>query len=184
MPTLALGIPGSPSTAVLLGAFMMHGLVPGQKLLTQQLNVVFAICWAHLLGAFASCSLGLWLSIYIARMTVVPSRILAPFLTIVSLLGVYATRQSISDVILTVGFGLLGYWMGNVNFPRVPVILGFILGPLIERSLQVSLELSSGSYAIFFTRPYSLIFMLFIPLSLVMSKLLTRSARALEKAPE
>ena len=117
-------------------------------------------------------------------MTVVPSKILSPFLTIISLLGVYATRQSITDVILTIGFGLVGYWMEKSKFPRVPVILGFILGPLIERSLQVSLQLSSGSYAIFFTRTYSLIFMLFIPLSLVMSKLLTRSAKAFEKAPK
>ena len=184
MPTLALGIPGSPSTAVLLGAFMMHGLVPGQKMFTQNLPIVFAICWSHLLGAFVSCSIGLWLSIYLARMTVVPSKILAPFLAIVSLLGVYATRQRISDVILTIGFGLMGYWMGKCNFPRVPVILGFILGPLIERSLQVSLQLSDGSYAIFFTRPYSLVFMLFIPLSLVMSKLLTRGAKAFAKPPE
>jgi putative tricarboxylic transport membrane protein len=66
----------------------------------------------------------------------------------------------------------------------VPVILGFILGPLIERSLQVSLQISNGSYAIFFTRAYSLIFMLFIPLSLVMSKLLTRSAKAFERVPK
>ncbi|MDI7258642.1 MAG: tripartite tricarboxylate transporter permease [Thermodesulfobacteriota bacterium] len=184
MPTLALGIPGSPSTAVLLGAFIMHGLVPGQKLLTQNLPVVFSICWAHLLGAFVSSSLGLWLSIYLARMTVVPSKILAPFLTVVSLLGVYAMRQRILDVIIAIGFGLVGYLMGKCNFPRVPVILGFILGPLIERSLQVSLQLSDGSYTIFFTRPYSLIFMLFIPLSLVMSKLLARSVKAFQKSPE
>ncbi|NPV69905.1 MAG: tripartite tricarboxylate transporter permease [Firmicutes bacterium] len=129
MPLLSLGIPGSPSTAVLLGAFITHGLVPGQKLITQQLPTVFALLWAHLLGAFVACTIGLWLAKYAARITVVPTRLLAPLLTIVCLVGCYATRQRAEDLVIAVVFAVLGYAMRRSNIPRVPVLLGLILGP-------------------------------------------------------
>ena len=137
MPLLSLGIPGSPSTAVLLGAFIMHGLQPGQKMLTENLPIVFSLSFAHLFGAFVACTLGLFVAKYFAKITTVPSKILVPLLSAVCLTGVFATRGRLTDVILTVFFAAVGYAMIKCNIPRVPMILGLILGPLIERSFQV-----------------------------------------------
>jgi len=173
MPLLSLGIPGSPSTAVLLGAFIMHGLQPGQKMLTENLPIVFSLSLAHLFGAFIACTIGLLVARYFAKITTVPSKVLVPILSAICLTGVYATRGRFTDVVITVFFAAVGYAMIKCKIPRVPMILGLILGPLIERSFQVSMQLSDGSLGIFFTRPYSVAFLLLIPLSLVFSAILS-----------
>jgi putative tricarboxylic transport membrane protein len=166
IPLISLGIPGSPSTAVLLGAFIMHGLQPGQKLLTQQLDVVLALSFSHLLGAFIACSIGLALATKLAKITTISSNTLAPVLAVICLSGAYAPRQRMSDVFLAVLFGIVGYLMKKCNIPKVPVILGLILGSLIEFSFQTTMQLTTNGMWIFVTRPYSLIFLMFIPASL------------------
>ena len=178
MPLLSLGIPGNPSTAVLLGAFIMHGLQPGQKMFTENLDIVFSLSIAHLFGAFIACTLGLLVAKYFAKITTIRSTVLVPILSIVCLTGAFATRQRLFDVILTVIFAAVGYAMYKCNVPRVPMVLGLILGPMIERSLQVSMQLSDGSWSIFVTRPYSVMFLLFIPLSLLASKLMAKQRKA------
>ena len=149
----------------------MHGLTPGRELITNKLDTVFSLIFAHLLGAFIACSLGLWLARYLAKITVVPSKLLVPVLSLICLIGAYTSYQRIEDVYIAIIFALFGYMMIKCNIPRVPVILGLVLGPLIERSYQVSMQLSDGSFMIFFTRPYSVIFMLMIPLSLLLTSL-------------
>jgi putative tricarboxylic transport membrane protein len=169
IPLVSLGIPGSPSTAVLLGALIMHGLQPGQKMLTQQLDVVFALSFAHLFGAFIACSIGLTLAKHLAKITTIPSKLLVPVLSIICLAGAYSSRMRMSDVYLAIFFGLVGFFMKKCNVPRVPVLLGLILGQLIELSFQTTMQISGNSLLIFFTRPYSLVFMMFIPISLGIS---------------
>ena len=169
MPLLSLGIPGNPSLAVLLGAFIMHGIQPGQKLLTEDLDIVFTLIFAHLFGAFIACTIGLYLAKYLSKVTILPSYILVPIITMICLTGSFATRSRLSDVILTVIFAGVGYAMLKCNIPRVPMILGLILGPLVERSYQVSMQLSDGSLMIFLNRPYTIAFLLLIPLSLFLS---------------
>ena len=178
MPLLSLGIPGSPSTAVLLGAFIMHGLQPGQKMLTENLPIVFSLSFAHLFGAFVACTLGLFVAKYFAKITTVPSKILVPLLSAVCLTGVFATRGRLTDVILTVFFAAVGYAMIKCNIPRVPMILGLILGPLIERSFQVSMQLSDGSLSIFLSRPYSIVFLSLIPISMFFSVFISKRGRS------
>jgi putative tricarboxylic transport membrane protein len=177
MPLISLGIPGSPSTAVLLGALMMHGLQPGQKMLTQQLDVVFSLSFAHLFGAFIACSIGLLLATTLAKLTTIPSKMLVPVLTIVCLAGAYASRQRMTDVYLAVFFGIVGYFMKKCNIPRVPVLLGLILGQLIEFSFQTTMQISDHSLMIFLTRPYSLVFMMFIPISFAVSILMNKNKK-------
>jgi putative tricarboxylic transport membrane protein len=171
MPLVSLGIPGSPSTAVLLGAFIMHGLQPGQKMLNENLDIVFALSAAHLFGSFVSVSIGLWAAKYFAYVTAVPSRILVPMVAALCLMGTYATRSRISDIVLTIIFTVVGYAMLKCNIPRVPMILGLILGPLVERSYQVSMQLSDGSLSIFYTRPLVIMFLSLVPLSFFASKI-------------
>jgi putative tricarboxylic transport membrane protein len=153
MPLVSLGIPGSPSTAILLGAFIMHGLQPGRILLTEQLHVVTALSFAHLFGAFIACSIGLWAAKFLARITTISTEVLVPIMSVFCFIGVFASQMRISDVGLAIGFALFGYVMKKCDIPSVPAILGLILGPLIERSYQVAMQISGGSFAIFYTRP-------------------------------
>lgn len=178
MPLLSLGIPGSPSTAVLLGAFIMHGIQPGRDMLTSKLDILFTISFAHLFGALIACTLGLYLATYLAKITVIPSRLLVPVLCVICITGAFATRGRFSDVVLTIALGLVGFAMVKCSIPRVPVLLGLILGPLIERSYQVSLQLSDGSLSIFFTRPFAVLFMLLIPLSVVITAYFGRRGKS------
>ena len=177
MPLFALGIPGTPSTAVLLGAFIMHGLQPGQKMLTEQLDVVFSLTFAHLLGAFVSCTIGLWAAKYFSKVTTIKSKILVPIICTICLMGVYATRLRLTDVVLAVIFAGVGFAMIKCNIPRVPMILGLILGPLLERSFQVSMQLSDGSLSIFYTRPLVWLFIVGVPLLLLALKIFGNARR-------
>jgi putative tricarboxylic transport membrane protein len=178
MPLVSLGIPGSPSTAVLLGAFIMHGLQPGQKMLTQQLDVVLSLSFAHLFGAFIACSIGLFVATKLAKITTISSNLLAPVLAVICLSGAYAPRQRMSDVFLAVLFGVIGYFMKKCHVPKVPVILGLILGSLIEFSFQTTMQMSDNGILIFLSRPYSLIFLMLIPVSIVISLAMDRKKKA------
>lgn len=184
MPLVSLGIPGSPSTAVLLGAFIMHGLQPGQKMLNENLNIVFALSMAHLFGSFISVTIGLWAAKYFAYVTTVPSRILVPMVAALCLMGTYSTRNRISDIALTIIFTAVGYAMLKCNIPRVPMILGLILGPLVERSYQVSMQISDGSLSIFYTRPIVVVFLSLVPFSFFVSKIfgLCRAKKSVQVA--
>ncbi|MEW6671925.1 MAG: tripartite tricarboxylate transporter permease [Thermodesulfobacteriota bacterium] len=171
MPLLSLGIPGSPSTAVLLGGLIMHGLNPGQEMLQQNLDVVFALTTAHLFGSLVTVTIGLWAAKYFAYVTTISSRILVPMVSVLCLMGTYATRGRVSDIAMTIIFTVVGYAMIKCNIPRVPMILGLILGPLVERSYQVCMQLSDGSLSIFLTRPITVVFLSLIPVSLFASKI-------------
>ena len=181
IPLISLGIPAGPHNAVLLGALIMHGLQPGQKMLTERLPIVFSLSFSHLFGAFICCSLGLYLARYFAKATTVSVKFLVPVLSVICMTGVFAGRTRISDVILMAVFAGLGYAMYKCDIPRVPMILGLILGPIIERSYQVTMQLSNGSLSIFLHRPIAIAFLLLIPLSFIVARLFERAGRT--KAP-
>lgn len=156
VPMLALGVPSGPIPAVMLAALMVHGVAPGPLLIDQQPglfwgfiasmyvgNVVLLILNLPLIGAF------LWL-------LRIPYSYLYPAILVFCVLGVYAVNQSIVEVWLMIGAGLLGYLLRKLEFEVAPVILGLILSPMVEMSLRQSLSLSNGRYDIFFTRPLSL----------------------------
>jgi putative tricarboxylic transport membrane protein len=182
MPLISLGIPGSPSTAVLLGAFIMHGLQPGQKMLTQQLDVVFSLSFSHLFGAFIACSIGLLAASKLAKITTISSKLLAPVLAVICLSGAYAPRQRMSDVFLAILFGVIGFFMKKCRIPRVPVILGLILGSLIEFSFQTTMQISENGVWIFLSRPYSMIFLMIIPVSVVITFAMERRKKVERQA--
>ena len=169
IPLLSLGIPGSPSTAVLLGALTMHGIQTGSKMLNENLDIALTLSFSHLFGALIACVLGLMLAKYIAKITTIPSRLMAPVLTLICLTGAYACRGKITDVYLAIGFGVIGYFMRKCDIPRVPVLLGLILGSLMETSFNTTMQISQNDLSYFFTRPLSVIFLLFIPVSIGIS---------------
>jgi putative tricarboxylic transport membrane protein len=160
VPLLALGVPGSPTTAVIVGALVLHGLRPGPQLFADQPVLVYTILLGLLLACvvmFVLASLSLpWMS----RVINLPDSVLAVGILIFAILGAYSLRNLAFDVWLTLGFGMIGYLMKKLAFPVAPVVLALVLGYLVETNFRTALVTSRGSYSIFFTDPVSLVFLL------------------------
>lgn len=166
IPLLTLGIPGSSTTAVLLGGFLVHGLRPGPKFMTEYGDLSFTI----IISLFVVNIFMLILGIFFGKMGVYITKIredyLAPVIITLSVIGSYAINNSVFDVGLMFIFGLVGYIMVKFKFPTAPMVLGLILGPIAETGLQQSLLISSGNWLIFVTRPVSSILLIFAVISL------------------
>jgi putative tricarboxylic transport membrane protein len=150
---LTLGIPGGGSTAVMLGALMLHGLRPGPLLFQNQPEFVWGFIASMYSGNVILLLLNMPLiSIWVSLLRI-PYNILMPGIISLSAIGVLATDNSITDVWVMVAFGVLGYFMKKLGFPQAPMALGFIIGPLVEKSLRQALTMSRGGLDIFVTRP-------------------------------
>jgi putative tricarboxylic transport membrane protein len=141
VPMLAFGIPGSDGTAVLLGVLLLHGLVPGRDLLTGQLALVFVLIWSLFLSNWLTSILGLMLVSPLARLTTVRLDRLAPIGLALAASGAFVDRQRIGDVMVAVLFGLLGYYMKKHDWPRIALVVAFLLGSGIERNLHITTTL-------------------------------------------
>lgn len=159
IPLLTLGVPGDVITAIMLGAFMVHGLIPGPALFEQNAPFIaafFALAVAGTLMHLAIGAAGLRLFIQATR---IPTEILFPVVMVLSVTGVYVSTNSFFDVFVMLGFGVVGYAMNRLSFPVAPLLIGFILGPLLEVGLRQALILSRGSLDIFVTRPIAAAFL-------------------------
>jgi len=159
VPLLTLGIPGSASTAIMLGALFVYGLQPGPRFFTENPDVVWPIIASMFIGNVVLIILNLPLVPLFASILRIPYHILYPGIIVISLVGVYSINAALFDVWLVVLFGLLGYVMRKTDFPAAPMVLAFVLGPLFERSLRRSLVISQGDPTIFFTRPWAVTFL-------------------------
>jgi putative tricarboxylic transport membrane protein len=181
IPTLSFGIPGSAEMAVFLGVLVLHGLQPGPMLLIEHEGVMFSLILALLASTFLSNVIVLAIARPLSLITRVDVHVLVPVVVAVALVGVYALRETVGDVVLAGLFGVLGYIMIRFGFPRVTLVIALILGELAERSYHQSLNMSAGDWTIFFTRATSLV--IFI---LMIGFLLVPAARALlrrQRAP-
>ena len=156
VPFLTLGIPSSPTIAVLMGAFIVNGLTPGPFLFQERPDLVWAVIASFFVGNVILLVLNLPLVGLWAKILDVPFRYLAVGVLLFCLLGAYSLQQSVFDVWVMIGSGVAGYVLRKLDLPLAPLLLGLILGPTIEKSLRTSLEMSGGDYAIFFTRPLCL----------------------------
>ena len=153
LPMLTLGIPGSPTTAILLGGMVIWGLEPGPRLFTDHTQFV----WGLIASLYAANLLSLIINlafipafIWILR---IPFTILAPIIFILCIVGGYAPTQDMHDVWLMLLFGVVGYLMRKLDYPMAPAVLAIVLGPLAETSMRQSLIIGHGSASIFFERP-------------------------------
>ena len=179
VPMLALGIPGSASTAVLLAALVLLGIRPGPMLLTEQADLVWGLIASMFIGNVILLVMNLPLAPLFASVLRIPYSYLVPGILIVSLVGAYAISLSLFNVGLTLFFGMVGYLMIRADIPRAPLVLAVVLAPLMESSLRQSLMLSEGSPAIFVQRPLSAVLALLVVGSLALplfSFLLARRA--------
>lgn len=156
VPLLSLGIPGSGTTAVMLGAFLVLGVQPGPLLITENPTVFWGVIASMYLGNVFLLILNLPLIPYFVKILAVPRPLLISLVVIFSLVGVYAVSFSTFDLYLLVLFGVLGYLMRIFAFPAAPFILAFILGGMMEQMLRQSLTISDGSLGIFLQSPLAM----------------------------
>ncbi len=153
LPMLTLGIPGSPTTAILLGGMVIWGLTPGPRLFSDQPAFVWGLIGSFYVSNFFALVINLCfipLFIWMLRM---PFTILAPMIFVLSVVGGYAATLSMHDVWLMLIFGLGAFFLRKFDYPLAPAVLAIVLGPIAEPTLRQSLLLSSGDPSIFFTRP-------------------------------
>lgn len=167
IPMLTLGIPGTATMALMLGALMIHGIPPGPQVMTQHPELFWGLIASMWLGNLMLVLLNLPLIGIWVRLLTVPYRWLYPAILLFSCVGIYSLSSSPLDVVLSALFGLLGYVFIKVGCEPAPLLLGFILGPLMEQNLRRALLLSRGDPTVFFTRPISLAFMLAAALMLL-----------------
>src|SRR5215207_4557563 len=177
VPMLALGIPGSASTAVLLAALVLQGIRPGPMLMTEQPQLVWGLIASMFVGNVILLILNLPLAPLFASMLRIPYAYLAAGILVLSLVGAYATTLSMFTVGVTLAFGIIGYFMMKADLPRAPLVLALVLAPLMESSLRQSMMMSEGSLNIFYQRPIALV--LFIA---VVASLAWPAFRALQSA--
>lgn len=154
-PALALGIPGGATSALLLVALMVHGIRPGSMLFTSHSELLFGFLVGLIIGAIMFLLVSVLLARPLAMVTLVRAELLAPVFLVLCFAGVYAQDQQFSDIVLAVVFGLIGCAAKALDFPPVPLVLGLVVGRLLETSVVQSLAISDGDWTIFFTRPVS-----------------------------
>lgn len=162
VPLLMLGIPGSGATAIILAAFLLHGVQPGPLLLStaQSKLTVYTIFASMFVAVTGMCLLSFaWIKV-VVRVLSIPPAILAAIVIMFSLLGTYANRNSVSDMIMIVVFGALGYAFEKFKFPISPLVLGVVLGPLAESSFMQTMISHDNDWTAFFNGPIRGTFML------------------------
>ena len=152
IPLLTLGIPGNPVTAVLLGGLMIHGLSPGAELFTLNADITYGFILSLLVANILFVPIGLLFARYCAKVIQVPTRILAPCILALAVIGAYAIRGSVEDVLIMLFMGMVGFVMNILAVPRAPLVLGLVLGSLAEGELARSLALVQGDVVSFLTQ--------------------------------
>ncbi|MFC1665775.1 tripartite tricarboxylate transporter permease, partial [Pseudomonadota bacterium] len=159
IPTMTLGIPGNSVMALMLGALIMHGISPGPLVIVENPELFWGLIMSFWIGNFLLLILNIPMIGVWVRILTVPYQILFPAILFFICIGVYSVNNDFFDIILVLIFGIAGYVMKVLDFPIAPLLLGFILGPLMEENLRRAMLLSRGDLSVFVTRPISLAFL-------------------------
>ena len=156
VPLLTLGIPGSGSTAVLIGALMLHNIDPGPLLFTKHPEIVYGVFICLFFANIVMLILGLVGVRFWLKVVQISPSILGPLIFGVAFIGAYSIGGSVGDIVVMVAIGLLGYVLRKLKFSLVPLVIALVLGEMVEISLRRALILSDGSFLIFLKEPISL----------------------------
>ena len=182
IPTLTLGIPGDAVMALMIGALLLNGIVPGPRLMVNQPELFWGVVASFFVGNIILLLINVPLIKLWMLVLRVPYRKLYPVIIILICVGVYSHRTSVVDVGLTLAFGVLGYLMRNYRFEPAPLLLGFVLGPLLEDNFRRALLVHRGDFTVFLTRPISATLLActvaLILVSLIAANLQRRRAKA------
>src|SRR4029078_4780363 len=155
VPLLTLGIPGSGATAVILGAFLLHGVQPGPQIFQTQALLVYAIFASVFLGVIGMGLIGYFAIRPLVKVLYLPEEIVSAFVVLFCLIGAYSEHNNITDLVMRVVFGIVGYLFERWRFPIAPMVLGCILGPIAESSYMTTMISYRNDWTVFFTRPVS-----------------------------
>ena len=169
IPALTLAVPGSAPAAVLIAALFIHGIRPGPMIMIEQPTFIYTVAAMLVLATIAIAILGLALTRTFVQVLRVPRAWLMPVVFVLCVIGPYALTQRLFDVWVMAFFGIVGFLLRRMDYPIAPLVLGIILGDLLDKSLRRGLILSDGDLTPFFTRPVSAAFALLIAASIVLS---------------
>jgi putative tricarboxylic transport membrane protein len=167
VPMMSLGIPGDTTTAVIMGALVIHGLAPGPTLFAFQPEFVYTVFFLLFLCLIVLAPFGMMAIRFAGLVAKVRPQVLFPVVLIFAAFGAYAIRNSVADVVSMFVVGVLGFFMRIQGIPAAPFAIAFILGPLLEENFRRSMLMSLGSPAIFFESPLSITFLSLAALSAV-----------------
>jgi putative tricarboxylic transport membrane protein len=168
VPLLALGIPGSGATAVILGAFMLHGVQPGPQVLLTSAGMVYTIFASLFIGIVLMCVVGFFAIRPLVKVLDAPEAVVSAFIMVLCFVGALSIRSNVTDLWLMIAFGFIGYLFERFRFPIAPLVLGAILGPLAEEAFMNSMISFGNDWTVFFTRPISGTVMFFVALTLLL----------------
>jgi putative tricarboxylic transport membrane protein len=178
IPVLTLGIPGSAPAAVLLAAMLIHGVRPGPLIMTEAPQFVYDVVAMMMFATLGVLVYGLTLTRFMIRVLQVPQTIIVPIILVLCAVGTFALAGRLFDVWVMVAFGLIGFVLRTFGYPMAPLVLGIVLGDLLEKNLRRGLVLSDGDLTPFITRPISAV--LFVAILLIVAfrfEFVRRSAR-------
>ena len=177
VPTLALGVPGDPITAIMLGALIIQDLVPGPRLFSQNLDVVMAILMGLLLVNLLLLPIARYCAFLWQRLLIIPDPLLMSVVVVLIGVGIYTLNNSLLDLVTTLAAGLIGYLLRRSGFPLAPIIIGFVLGKLLEQNLRMGLIVYQGDPMHFVSSPIAAILLILAVLFLfwpILSRFWTR----------
>jgi putative tricarboxylic transport membrane protein len=155
IPLLTMGIPGSGATAIILGAFLLHGVQPGPQIFSnpEQAQMVYAVFASMFVGVLGMCLLGYFAIKLLVRVLEFPEAVVSAFVVMFCFIGAFAARNNLSDLYVIAAFGILGFLFERFRFPIAPLVLGAILGPLAENTFMTTMISFGNDWTVFFTRP-------------------------------
>ena len=159
VPTLSLGIPGDAITALLLAVLVIHGIQPGPLLMTQQPELFWGLIVSFVIGNFMLLILNIPLIKIWVGLLKTPYCVLYPTVLVMTAIGVYSVNNNVFDILLVILFGIMGFIMKRMQFDPAPLLLGFVLGPMVEENFRRALTITQGNFSIFLDRPISMIFL-------------------------
>jgi putative tricarboxylic transport membrane protein len=162
IPVLTLAVPGSAPAAVLLAAMMIHGVQPGPLIMVNSPQFVYDIVAMMLIATFGILIYGLTLTRLMIKILQVPQTLVMPVIFVLCVVGSYAITSRLFDVYVMLFFGIAGFALRQLNYPMAPLVLGIVLGDLLDKNLRRGLHLSDGDLTPFFTRPISLVMFLLV----------------------
>lgn len=177
IPLLTLGIPGSGTTAILMGALIMYNIQPGPLLFEEHPQVAWGLIASMLIGNLILLVLNMPLVKVFAKVIQTPPKYLIPIIIAISIFGVYAVQVQIFDLMLLLGCGVAGFLLARNDYPLAPLVLGLVLGPMIENNMRRALTTSNGDFMIFLQKPLSLVFLIIAALWIIVPILLKKRGK-------
>jgi putative tricarboxylic transport membrane protein len=182
VPTLALGIPGSATTAIILAGLLVQGVRPGPHLFNEQPALLYAVFSSMLAANLIYVVLGLFLAKLFARITLIPDALLWPGVFVFAVIGAYGQDQSIIDVWVMLIFGVIGFYFRRFGFSPAPLVMGLVLGKMVEETLKQSLIIFDQNWLLFFSRPIVVALFVVTALSISMP-FIARLVRRVRRRP-